>query len=94
MWGMVYKRIGNSIHPVVDAVEVLGSLVLNGLEVSPGGNKRASWVEGAGGRPFDAFLPSGVMQLLTGGQQTAIDLLRSVNSPTAEHADRNTTAQL
>lgn len=40
-----------------------------------------SWVEGAGGRPFCAFLPPGVTQCLGGGQLTAIDLLESVNSP-------------
>lgn len=40
-----------------------------------------SWVDGAGGCPFCAFLSPGVMQLLAGGQLTAIDLLSSVNNP-------------
>lgn len=37
--GASLKRIGNASCSVVEAVEVVGSLGLNGLEMSPRGNK-------------------------------------------------------
>ncbi len=46
MQGVSLKRIGNAGCSVVEAAEVLVSIVLNGLQLSPTGNKwRPTWRE-------------------------------------------------
>lgn len=69
--GLRFKRISKANRSGGEAVDVAGSLVRKGLELSPTGNK---WLPGcvlsirAGGRSCCAFLLPGVMQLLDPGR--------------------------